>query len=89
MGLGEDLEKTIEGCRRAARIGVYPFVVPLRPLRGTMLENASPPSSEWMLEVYRRVAEVLNEEKLSSANSSAGCAKCGACSALHLFEHKK
>lgn len=80
------MEKTVEGCRRAARLGVYPFVVPLRPLRGTELENAAPPSSDLMLEVYRRVAAVLQEENLSSANSMAGCAKCGACSALPLFE---
>jgi radical SAM protein (TIGR04043 family) len=86
IGLGEDIEKTVEGCRRAAQIGVYPFVVPLRPLRGTELENAVPPSSDLMIEVYRRVAAVLQKENLSSANSSAGCAKCGACSALPLFE---
>ncbi|RDE35619.1 MSMEG_0568 family radical SAM protein [Parageobacillus thermoglucosidasius] len=86
IGLGEDLEKTLEGCRRAAKLGVYPFVVPLRPLRGTELENVSPPSSDLMLEVYRRVAAILREENLSSAASLAGCAKCGACSALSLFE---
>ncbi|ASS88888.1 MULTISPECIES: MSMEG_0568 family radical SAM protein [Aeribacillus] len=86
IGLGEDLEKTVEGCRRAAKLGVYPFVVPLRPLRGTELENAAPPSGDLMLEVYRRVASVLQEENLSSEYSMAGCAKCGACSALPLFE---
>lgn len=86
IGLGEDLEITMEGCRRAARLGVYPFVVPLRPLSGTLLENAAPPSSEVMNDVYIRVATVLREENLSSLNSSAGCAKCGACSALSLFE---
>jgi radical SAM protein (TIGR04043 family) len=86
IGLGEDLEKTVEGCKRAAKLGVYPFVVPLRPLSGTLLENASPPSSEVMNNVYKRVAAVLKEQNLSSENSSAGCAKCGACSALPLFE---
>lgn len=86
IGLGEDLDKTVEGCKRAAALGVYPFVVPLRPLSGTLLENATPPSGEVMNEVYKRVAAVLREEKLSSQSSSAGCAKCGACSALSLFE---
>lgn len=87
IGMGEDIEKTVEGCRKAAEIGVYPFVVPLRPLSGTQLEHAAPPSSELMSEVYQRVAAELKKENLSSANSSAGCAKCGACSALSFFEN--
>lgn len=86
IGLGEDLDKTVEGCKQAAEIGVYPFVVPFRPLRGTFLEDVAPPSSELMNNVYQRVAEVLKQEDLSSNKSSAGCAKCGACSALPLFE---
>jgi radical SAM protein (TIGR04043 family) len=86
VGMGESLEATVAGCERAAKIGVYPFVVPLRPLRGTLLENAEPPSSELMEEVYRRVAAVLKKEAISSEKSAAGCAKCGACSALASFE---
>lgn len=86
LGMGENPEITLEGCKRAAELGVYPFVVPLRPLRGTMLEDAPPPSSEYMESMYRHVADVLADERLSSAGSSAGCAKCGACSALPSFE---
>ena len=86
LGMGEDVEKTVEGCRRAAEIGVYPFLVPLRPLKGTLLEHAEPPSSAYMETVYRRVAAILEEHRLSSAFSEAGCARCGACSALPFFE---
>ncbi|TWI59105.1 MSMEG_0568 family radical SAM protein [Halalkalibacter nanhaiisediminis] len=86
IGLGEDLEKTIDGCEKAAKLGVYPFVVPLRPLQGTMLEFAEPPSSELMTTIYGRVSNILETENLSSTKSEAGCAKCGACSALPFFE---
>lgn len=86
LGMGENMEKTLEGCKRAAELGVYPFVVPLRPLRGTMLEDSPPPSSEYMETMYRHVADILADESLSSSGSSAGCAKCGACSALPSFE---
>lgn len=86
LGMGESLEKTMAGCARAAQIGVYPFVVPLRPLGGTLLENAAPPTSDYMEGVYRQVAAILASEGLSSAASEAGCAKCGACSALSSFE---
>ena len=34
LGMGEDPDLTVEGCRRAIDIGVYPFVVPLRPIAG-------------------------------------------------------
>jgi radical SAM protein (TIGR04043 family) len=86
LGMGESIGKTLEGCKRAAEIGVYPFVVPLRPLRGTLLEDTQPPSSEYMEGVYRQVASILADQSLSSEGSAAGCAKCGACSALPSFE---
>ncbi|GGG08644.1 MSMEG_0568 family radical SAM protein [Paenibacillus abyssi] len=86
LGMGENIETTLEGCQRAARLGVYPFVVPLRPLSGTLLEHTSPPSTAYMEEAYRKVAAILKEAELSSEGSSAGCAKCGACSALPAFE---
>ena len=31
LGMGEDPDLTVEGCKRAIDIGVYPFVVPMRP----------------------------------------------------------
>ncbi|RRJ67282.1 MSMEG_0568 family radical SAM protein [Paenibacillus oralis] len=89
LGMGEDEEVTIAGCARAVSLGVYPFVVPLRPLRGTLLEHSQPPSSDYMEKAYRKVAEMLSDTGLSSADSMAGCAKCGACSALASFERRK
>jgi len=86
LGMGESVEATLEGCRKAAQLGVYPFLVPLRPLKGTLLEQAPPPSSDYMESVYRRAAAILAEEGLSSSSSEAGCVKCGACSALPSFE---
>lgn len=29
LGMGERIDQTLEGCKRAAKLGVYPFVVPL------------------------------------------------------------
>ncbi|WP_424769210.1 MSMEG_0568 family radical SAM protein [Paenibacillus sp. sgz302251] len=88
LGMGEDPEITLAGCSRAASMGVYPFVVPLRPLKGTMLEHAEPPSTAYMERMYGKVAGILAEASLSSASSMAGCAKCGACSALPSFEKR-
>ena len=44
LGMGEDVELTVAGCRRAIDMGVYPFVVPLRPVAGSLMQDAQPPS---------------------------------------------
>src|SRR5256885_5628876 len=54
LGMGEDPDVTVEGCRRAIDLGVYPFVVPLRPIAGSLLEDRLPPSAEYTESVYRR-----------------------------------
>jgi radical SAM protein (TIGR04043 family) len=86
LGMGEDLELTVAGCRRAIDLGVYPFVVPLRPVPGTPLGDVLPPSPEYMESVYRRVVPYLVARGLGSWNVRAGCARCQACSAMTAME---
>ncbi|MEW5956161.1 MAG: MSMEG_0568 family radical SAM protein [Chloroflexota bacterium] len=86
VGLGEDLASLIEGCRRLAQIGVYPFVVPLRPIMGTPLQDIPAPDPVLMGRIYRQVAAINKEYGLNWRNSKAGCARCGACSGLTAFE---
>jgi biotin synthase-related radical SAM superfamily protein len=86
LGMGEDVEVTIEGCRRAIDLGVYPFVVPLRPVPGSLMEHFRPPPREAVEAVYRRVVPLLAARGLSSAGVAAGCARCQACSGLGAFE---
>ena len=86
LGMGEDLELTVAGCRRAIDVGVYPFVVPLRPFPGTSLGDALPPGPEYMESVYRRVVPYLVARGLGSWNVRAGCARCQACSAMTAME---
>ena len=86
LGMGEDLELTVAGCRRAIDVGVYPFVVPLRPVPGTPLGDVLPPGPEYMESVYRRVVPYLVARGLGSWNVRAGCARCQACSAMTAME---
>jgi radical SAM protein (TIGR04043 family) len=72
LGMGEDPELTVAGCRRAIDIGVYPFVVPLRPVAGSYTEP-----------IYRKVAAHLALRRMSASDAGAGCARCQACSALN------
>ncbi|MGB7247657.1 MAG: MSMEG_0568 family radical SAM protein [Phormidesmis sp.] len=85
-GLGDSKESLLQVSDRLIDIGVYPFVVPFVPIVGTPLAGQSPPSSDFMFELYQAIGARLKQANLLSADIKAGCAKCGACSALSSFE---
>jgi radical SAM protein (TIGR04043 family) len=85
-GLGDSLETLVEVSDRLINMGVYPFVVPFVPISNTPLENHPAPSADFMMAVYQKVGALLKQAHMSSADINAGCAKCGACSALSSFE---
>ena len=82
LGMGEDPELTVAGCRRAIDIGVYPFVVPIRPVAGSLMEDVKPPDRAYTERIYRRVAGYLAARGMDSSVPKAGCARCQACSGL-------
>ncbi|MBD2022626.1 MSMEG_0568 family radical SAM protein [Leptolyngbya sp. FACHB-36] len=85
-GLGDSLETLLETCDRLIQLGVYPFVVPFVPITGTPLAHYPAPKSDFMFALYEQVGALLNQAGMSSADIKAGCAKCGACSAISSFE---
>jgi radical SAM protein (TIGR04043 family) len=85
-GLGDSLETLVETSDRLIQIGVYPFVVPFVPITGTPLGHHSAPDSDWMYRLYQQVGKLLRQAGMNSQDIEAGCAKCGACSALSTFE---
>src|SRR6516164_7486998 len=87
LGMGEDPGLTVDGCRRAIEMGVYPFVVPLRPTVGSLLEDVPPPPPRYCESVYRRVVPYLAARGLGARGVAAGCARCQACSAMSLLEN--
>jgi len=86
LGMGERPGYTEEGCRRAIEMGVYPFVVPLRPVPGTLMADVAPPDPDYVAEVYRSVSAMLSEHGLDHEEARAGCARCQACSGLSAWE---
>ncbi len=85
-GLGEDKRSIIEGAEKLCSIGVYPFIVPLRPIPGTPLAFLSPPSPAYLREINSEVAEVLKKYKLTYKKIIAGCGRCTCCSSLPDYE---
>ncbi|QHE70966.1 MSMEG_0568 family radical SAM protein [Rhodococcus sp. WAY2] len=85
VGLGEDPDELVSGAAELIEMGVYPFVVPFRPLAGTLavdVDGAEAPSAEVLEKVTSRVAKELQAAGMRGADQKAGCAACGACSVL-------
>jgi biotin synthase-related radical SAM superfamily protein len=85
-GLGDRVASLIEVAEKLINLGVYPFVVPFVPISETPLANHPAPTSEFMLALYQPIGAMLRSAGMSSADMAAGCGKCGACSALSMFE---
>jgi radical SAM protein (TIGR04043 family) len=82
VGMGEDPELTVRGCQRAIDMGVFPFVVPIRPVAGSLMEDVRPPDRQYTERIYRRVATYMGERGMDTSLPKAGCARCQACSGL-------
>ncbi len=85
VGLGEDADELVAAATELIDMGVYPFVVPFRPLAGTLatdVDRAPAPSRRDVGSVTVRVAAALRRAGMAGSDQAAGCAACGACSAL-------
>lgn len=84
VGLGEDPDELVAGAQRLIAMGVYPFVVPYRPIAGSLAfaDGVPAPVPAALEAVTRRVGAALAAAEMRGADQAAGCAACGACSAL-------
>ncbi|MFJ9544428.1 MSMEG_0568 family radical SAM protein [Streptomyces sp. NPDC101225] len=84
VGLGENPDRLIAGAGELIDRGVYPFVVPFRPMRGTLAarDGVAAPSAELLRYVTEGVVARLRAAGMNGADQQAGCAACGACSVL-------
>jgi len=84
IGLGEDPDELVKGAQRLIDMGVYPFVVPYRPLAGSLAhaDGVLAPSRDLVADVTDRVGRALRKARMRGVDQGAGCAACGACSAL-------
>jgi radical SAM protein (TIGR04043 family) len=85
VGMGEDPDELVASAAELIDMGVYPFIVPFRPIRGTLavdVDGATTPPRDVMHDVTRRVSDLLLAAGMRGADQAAGCAACGACSVL-------
>jgi radical SAM protein (TIGR04043 family) len=86
LGMGEDPDLTIEGCQRAADLGVYPFIVPLRPIQGSLMADWSPPDADYVARIARAVTPYVHASGMGAGTGLAGCSRCHACSPMAAVE---
>ncbi|MDQ5840347.1 MAG: MSMEG_0568 family radical SAM protein [Chloroflexota bacterium] len=86
LGMGEDPDLTVEGCRRAVDMGVFPFIVPLRPVAGSLMADVLPPDPRYTESIYRKIAGYMSARGMDSSVPKAGCARCQACSGFSSTE---
>jgi radical SAM protein (TIGR04043 family) len=84
IGLGENPDELVRGAEKLIAMGVYPFVVPYRPLVGGLAyaDGVPAPSHELVADITDRVGRALRKAGMRGAAQRAGCAACGACSTL-------
>lgn len=85
-GLGDSADYILAVSQELIEIGVYPFVVPFVPIRGTPLEDHPSPSAEFMEAILKPLGKRLYDAGMTAATAKAGCGKCGACSTLSHYE---
>jgi radical SAM protein (TIGR04043 family) len=82
IGLGEDPDELVDACGRLIDRGIYPFVVPFRPLAQTLAADVPAPDPGLVADISTRVAALLAAAGMRGADQQAGCAACGACGLL-------
>jgi radical SAM protein (TIGR04043 family) len=84
IGLGEDPDELVAGAAKLIDRGVYPFVVPFRPMAGTLArrDGIPGPAPSLVRDVTVRVAALLRAAGMLGTDQKAGCAACGACGVL-------
>lgn len=85
VGMGEDPDEMIAGAKELIEMGVYPFVVPFRPLKGTLatdVDKVGSPDRDVVQKITHEVAKALTVAGMLGSDQAAGCAACGACSML-------
>jgi len=84
IGLGEDPGELVAGAAALIDRGVYPFVVPFRPMAGTLArrDGVPGPAPSVVRDISERVAALLRAAGMLGTDQKAGCAACGACGVL-------
>jgi hypothetical protein len=69
----EPEESFLNGIKHLCEIGVMPIVSVFRPMRGTAMESAMPPSNIWLYELYQKAQKICKSFNLYLGPSCTSC----------------
>lgn len=72
-------EDILEECEKMAKIGVYPTIMPYRPLDNCTEEKKTLCTSEELIDMSKQLGKMLVKYNLDYRKQE-GCTKCGGCS---------
>ncbi|MFQ6126747.1 MAG: radical SAM protein [Candidatus Heimdallarchaeota archaeon] len=84
LGLNESTEEIINGVQKCADLGIIPLLTPFRPAEKTPLSGMIPSyiGQQDLISIHHQVGVILKDAGITPEESKAGCARCGACSAI-------
>ncbi|MFQ5821179.1 MAG: radical SAM protein [Candidatus Heimdallarchaeota archaeon] len=84
FGLNESTEEILTGVQKCADLGVIPLLTPFRPADKTPLTGMIPSyiGQQDLMNLHQQVGVILKDSGITPEESKAGCARCGACSAI-------
>jgi len=81
IGLEEINQQFFENIEEIAKLGVIPFLVPIRPISGSKLNIFKKFTYLELLNIYKKSSQILHKHNLNPFENKAGCVRCNACSA--------
>ena len=79
-GFGESTEKFISGLEKLIKIGIIPFITPVRSIPG--MKDLPITNHKVLFEKYNKAAKLMKEYGINPLRNKAGCVRCGGCSAI-------
>jgi radical SAM protein (TIGR04043 family) len=81
-GFGERKESLIQDIEGVVKLGVIPFVTPVRAIPG-VADKTSRSNLSSLLEIYKKTAKLMKKYGVNPLKNKAGCVRCGGCSSIN------
>ena len=79
-GFGENLVDFLTAIEKIIKIGVIPFITPVRSIPGKM--DLPLTDTDMLKSIYLQTAKMMKHYGVNPLENKAGCVRCGGCSAI-------
>lgn len=82
-GFGESRFDFLDDIEQIIRMGVIPYITPVRPIPDLKGKEMPIMNQNALLEIYTGAAQMMKTYGVNPFENKAGCVRCGGCSALN------